>query len=154
MSADELLTYLRQFLPEYMVPSAVVVLDELPRTPNHKVDLNALPAPRPAPDGELGPPSAPSDELERALAAHWGELLRRDQVGTDSDFFRLGGNSLLVMRVLAFVQKTYGVQVPARHLFENPTISALACYIREHTACPVDGPSALVEPAPGTGARI
>ncbi|HEX6969477.1 MAG TPA: phosphopantetheine-binding protein [Micromonosporaceae bacterium] len=127
---EELLRYLRQFLPDYMVPSAIVVLDELPQTPNRKVDVNALPAPRlPATATQSTEP--PRDGLERALAAVWCELLRRDEIGVHDDFFRLGGNSLLVMRVVAQVRKTYGVKVSARDVFEHPTIAALAERIRE-----------------------
>lgn len=131
MLADELIGYLRELLPEYMVPADVVELAALPLTPNHKVDLASLPAPA-APIG--GPESAageaPGDELECDLARQWSRLLRRDSIGPHDDFFRMGGNSLLVMRVIAEVGNRYGVGVPAQYLFENPTVSALAQWVR------------------------
>jgi hypothetical protein len=127
---EELINYLRQLLPEYMVPSAVVTLDALPQTPNHKVDLNALPTVT----VESRADGSPRDDLERDLAGHWGQLLKRDQVGVHNDFFRMGGNSLQVMRVVAHVRKTYGVGVPPGYLFEHPTVAALAVRVREAAA--------------------
>jgi hypothetical protein len=111
-----------------MVPAAVVEVAALPRTPNQKVDLAALPAPARAPVSTIG--GEPRDELERDLAVFWADLLRRDGVGVHDDFFRIGGNSLLVMRVIAHVAKRYGVGVPAQYVFENPTVSALALQLR------------------------
>ncbi|MGC5310387.1 phosphopantetheine-binding protein [Micromonospora zamorensis] len=130
MLDEELISYLRQLLPDYMVPAAVVTLDALPQTPNHKVDLNALPAVT----VESRADGSPRDDLERNLAGFWGQLLNRDQVGIHNDFFRTGGNSLQVMRVIAHVRKTYGVGVPASYLFEQPTVAALAARVREALA--------------------
>ncbi|TNH28069.1 hypothetical protein FHG89_16180 [Micromonospora orduensis] len=113
-----------------MVPSAVVTLDALPQTPNHKVDLNALPAVT----VEARADGSPRDDLERDLTRLWGQLLNRDQVGVHNDFFRIGGNSLQVMRVIAHVRRTYGVRVPASYLFEQPTVAALAARVREAAA--------------------
>lgn len=130
MLEEELIDYLRQLLPEYMVPSAVVTLDALPQTPNRKVDLNALPAVA----VQSGADGSPSDDLERDLVRLWGQLLKRDQVGIHNDFFRMGGNSLQVMRMVAHVRKTYGVGVPPSYLFEHPTVAALAARVREAAA--------------------
>ena len=130
MLEEELINYLRQLLPDYMVPSAIVTLDALPQTPNHKVDLNALPAVT----VESRADGSPRDDLERDLVGLWGQLLNRDQVGVHNDFFRIGGNSLQVMRVIAHVRKTYGVGVPAAYLFEQPTVAALAARVREAAA--------------------
>ncbi len=96
MLETELTTYLRQLLPEYMVPSAIVVLDALPQTPNHKVDLNALPAVTVRSDMD----GAPRDDLERELADLWGQLLNRDDVGIHNDVFQLEATSLHVMRLV------------------------------------------------------
>jgi len=122
----ELMSHLRQLLPEYMVPSAIVVLDALPQTPNHKVDRGALPAVtvRPAMHG------APRDDLERELADLWGQLLKRDDVGIHNDVFQLKANSLHVMRLIAHVRKAYGVGIPAQYVFENPTVATLAAKVR------------------------
>lgn len=122
----ELLSHLRQLLPEYMVPSAIVVLDALPQTPNHKVDLNALPA---VPvRAEMN--GAPRDDLERELAEFWGRLLNQD-VGIHNDVFQLSANSLHVMRLIAHVRKTYGVGISAQQVFEHPTVATLAAKVRE-----------------------
>jgi hypothetical protein len=129
---EELIDYLRQLLPEFMVPSAVVMLDALPQTPNHKVDLRALPAVTVASQAD----GSPRDDLERDLAGLWGRLLKRDQVGIHNDFFQMGGNSLQVMRMVAHVRKTYGVGVPPAYLFEHPTVAALAARVREAAAAP------------------
>jgi acyl carrier protein len=123
----ELMSYLRQLLPEYMVPSAIVVLDTLPQTPNHKVDLNALP-PVPVRSDVDG---APRDELERELADLWGRLLTLDDVGIHNDVFQLNANSLHVMRLIAHLRKTYGVGIPAQYVFEHPTVAMLAERVRD-----------------------
>ena len=127
MLETELMSHLRQLLPEYMVPSAIVVLDALPQTPNHKVDLNALPAVpvRSAADG------APRDDLERELAELWGKLLNRDDVGIHNDVFQLNANSLHVMRLITHLRKSYGVGIPAAHVFEHPTVATLAARVRD-----------------------
>lgn len=127
MLETELLSYLRERLPEYMVPSAIVVLDALPQTPNHKVDVNALPpvTVRPGMNG------APRDDLERALADLWGQLLNRDDVGIHNDVFQLKANSLHVMRLIAHIRKTYGVGIPAQYVFEHPTVATLAERVRD-----------------------
>ncbi|SCL60071.1 AMP-binding enzyme C-terminal domain-containing protein [Micromonospora eburnea] len=130
MLEQELISYLRQLLPEYMVPSAIVVLEALPQTPNHKVDVNALPEVT----VELDMDGAPGDDLERDLAGFWGQILHRDEVGVHNDFFQLGGNSLQAMRVIAHIRKTYGVGVPAQHVFEQPTVAALAARVRDAVA--------------------
>jgi acyl carrier protein len=128
---EELLRYLRERVPEYMVPSAIVLLDELPLTPNRKVDVHALPAPSTVATAPKELADEPGDELESALTAFWCELLHRDRIGVRDDFFRLGGNSLLVMRIIGHVKKGYGIRVPGKYVFENPTVSALARLIRD-----------------------
>ncbi|MCW3815814.1 phosphopantetheine-binding protein [Micromonospora sp. DR5-3] len=141
MLETELISYLREVLPEYMVPSAIVLLERLPLTPNHKVDLNALPpvAIASAMDG------APMDgalcgDLERELADFLGKLLHREDMGIANDFIQLGGNSLHVIRLVAHVREAYGVRLSAQHVFEQPTVSAVASLVRD--AANADGESA------------
>lgn len=129
MLEAELLDYLREYLPDHMIPTAVVELDALPQTPNHKVDVKALPAPKVA-ASSASAEQEPGDDVERELARFWAELLRREAVGRHENVFRLGGNSLLVMRVIAHVRKRYGVAVSARQVFEHPTVAALARQVR------------------------
>ena len=130
--ADDLSARLTGFLaatlPAYMIPFAFVVLPALPRSANGKVDRKALPAPSFA---VAGPERQPADDVERLLAEQFAEVLGVERVGLDEDFFGRGGHSLAAMRLLARVGKTFGVELPARALFEAPTVARLAEKVRE-----------------------
>jgi len=124
-TTDKLSAWLAAQLPEYMVPSAVVLLEALPLTANGKVDRAKLPEP--------GASAAAGDsfvaartETETQLATIWQEVLKREQVGVTDNFLALGGHSLLAIRVLGRISKAFGVRLPLRALFETPTIEALA----------------------------
>ncbi|WP_394836403.1 amino acid adenylation domain-containing protein [Pendulispora rubella] len=122
-SIDELRAWLRERVPEYMVPPTFVVLSSLPRTPNGKVDRRALPAPE-AGDGEGWiPPRTPTEEL---LAGIWADVLGVPRVGVEDSFFDLGGHSLMLTQVLSRIRRVFNVEVPLRALFETPTIAAQA----------------------------
>jgi amino acid adenylation domain-containing protein len=123
--------YLAEALPEYMVPSAFVVLSELPLTPNGKVDRKALPAPgrtRLAVDAEYVPPGTP---VEKALTEIFANLLRVDRVGIFDDFFALGGHSLMATQVVSRVRQGLGVELELRRLFAAPTVASLAACIED-----------------------
>ncbi|MEW5926797.1 MAG: amino acid adenylation domain-containing protein, partial [Gemmatimonadota bacterium] len=122
-SAEELRGWLRDRLPEYMVPAAFVALETLPLTPSGKTDRLALPAPERAEGAET---VAPRTATEEVLAGIWAETLGVDAVGATDDFFALGGHSLLATRVVSRVREALGVEVPLRALFEAPTVEALA----------------------------
>ncbi|MBV6325763.1 hypothetical protein KVP70_33175, partial [Duganella sp. HSC-15S17] len=117
-------TELAQTLSDYMVPSAFMVLDALPQTPNGKLDRKALPAPDGGAYAVRGY-EAPQGETELLLAAIWGELLQREQVGRHDNFFELGGHSLLAVALIERMRRA-GVQTDVRTLFGTPTIAALA----------------------------
>ncbi|MCD0451542.1 amino acid adenylation domain-containing protein [Actinocorallia sp. API 0066] len=121
----ELLAYVREQLPESMVPSVLTVLDALPLTPNGKVDVKGLPKPDPA-ALTTAVYRAPRDERERILTEIFAELLGVPRVGVDDDFFALGGNSLLAMRVTARARTALAVELPVRALFETPTVAGLS----------------------------
>ncbi|WP_437759619.1 amino acid adenylation domain-containing protein [Sorangium sp. So ce1389] len=120
--------FLRERLPETMVPATLVALPALPLTPNGKVDRRALPAPElgRAPEAASREPRTPVEEL---IAGLWAEALRRERVGVDDDFFQLGGHSLLAMQVVTRVRAAFHVELPLRVLFERPTVAALSAWI-------------------------
>jgi amino acid adenylation domain-containing protein len=127
--ARELGAYLKQRLPAYMLPSAFVMLDAMPLTPNGKLDRKALPAPEGRP--EVGAYVAPQTLNEDALAAIWADVLKLDRVGLEDSFFELGGHSLLATRVVARIRDIFEVEVPLRALFEAPTVRLLAERVEE-----------------------
>ncbi|MGA9379930.1 MAG: condensation domain-containing protein, partial [Phormidium sp.] len=121
----QLRQYLKIKLPEYMVPSAFVVLETLPLTSNGKVDYRALPAP----DFQIGLQDnyvAPRTPVEEILARLWEQVLKLNQVGIHDNFFELGGHSLLATQVISRSQEALGISLPLRSLFESPTIAQLS----------------------------
>ena len=128
-SAGELRGFLREKLPEYMIPSAFVTLDCFPLTPNGKVDRRALPKPdlQSNPAGFVPPASA----TEKTLANIWGEVLRIKQVGRHDNFFELGGHSLLVVQVIGEISRVLKVNMTIAEVFLNPTVQQLAKVIAE-----------------------
>jgi len=132
-SAAPLRQYLMERLPEAMVPSAIVELDELPRTLNGKVDrktLRSLDLQQLTPE-EKGGSLTPIEEI---VAGIWCEVLRLSEIGRSGNFFNLGGHSLLVTQVLARVREYLGVELPIRSLFEAPTLVQFARVIEEHVS--------------------
>jgi amino acid adenylation domain-containing protein len=117
---------LRRVLPDHMLPSAFVSLPDLPRTPNGKLDRAALPSPDALDGAPLAPFAPPRDAREEAIARVWRDLLERDRVGIDDDFFEVGGHSLLATQVAARLADAFEREIPLRLLFDAPTIRELA----------------------------
>jgi len=129
---DELRRYLREQLPEYMMPSTVVMLDKLPLTPHGKVDRNALPAPESA--GKLSEQSGaalPRTPHEELVANVWESVLNVGAIGRDDNFFELGGHSLLATQVVSRMREVFQIDLPLRTLFEQPTVVAFAASVGE-----------------------
>jgi acyl-coenzyme A synthetase/AMP-(fatty) acid ligase/aryl carrier-like protein len=131
--AAGLRAWMRERLPEHMVPAAWVVLEAFPLTPSGKVDRAALPAPEAASGAGYAAPRTP---VEEALVRIWEEVLRRAPVGVHDDFFALGGHSLLVMQVVSRVRASLGAELPVAALFERPTVAELAPALAEHSGQP------------------
>jgi amino acid adenylation domain-containing protein len=144
-ASTEVAAFLRDSLPEYMVPSAFVLLTAFPLTPNGKIDRAALPEPEFGRAALRTPYRAPGDALEEAIAGVFGGLLGVDEVGVDDDFFVLGGHSLLATQVTTRLRSVLGVELPLRELFERPTVAGLADRLRERGAEPMTG-TARAEP--------
>jgi len=118
-------------LPDYMIPSAFVVLDSLPLTPAGKVDRLGLPAPSRARPELDSPRVAPRTPVEATLCAIWGDVLGLDEVGIHDHFLELGGNSLLASQVVSRIIETLHLNLPLRALFEAPTVVGVAAAIAE-----------------------
>ncbi len=128
-TANELRYFLKDKLPDYMVPSAFVILDQLPLTPNGKVDLRALPVPEITRLDVEANYVAPQTEIEHLIAAVWQEKLQIEQVGIYDNFFELGGHSLLLVQIYSKLQEIFPQKLSITNLFQYPTISLLAKYL-------------------------
>ncbi|WP_334838648.1 amino acid adenylation domain-containing protein, partial [Nostoc sp.] len=125
LTISELRSDLKEKLPDYMVPSAVVILESLPLTPNGKVNRRALPAPELS-NELLEKYVAPRTPIEEMLALLWTQVLKVELVGRHDNFFELGGHSLLATQLISRVRNSLKVELPLRSLFAAPTIAELA----------------------------
>lgn len=123
INQSELRSVLTKLLPGYMIPQEFMVLDSLPLTDRGKLDCTQLPFPEPLTPGQFIPPSNPS---EAALAQIWATLLKCDRVSMNDNFFDLGGDSLLAVRLLTQINQQFQQQLPVSTLFLNPTLKGLA----------------------------
>jgi amino acid adenylation domain-containing protein len=138
LDVGELRASLREKLPEYMIPAAVVVLDDLPLTPNGKVDRRALPAPEEARQDAERPIVAPRNEVERRLAAVWAAVLKLDRVSVHDNFFELGGDSIVSLQIVARARQA-GLELTPKHVFQRQTIAELAAAVGEVTDARAQG---------------
>ncbi|HYG61663.1 MAG TPA: amino acid adenylation domain-containing protein, partial [Thermoanaerobaculia bacterium] len=146
----ELRRALQAELPEYMIPSSILLLDSLPLTSNGKVDRNALPAPeilRSVPGGYV-PPRTPTEEV---ISQIWAELLGIERVGATDHFFELGGHSLLATQVVSRLRSVYSIEMPVRDLFAAPVLADLAARIEEARRAGAAPSAPPLVPAPRQG---
>lgn len=125
-SVSKLRDHLKETLPEYMVPSAFVMLERFPITPNGKVDRRALPAPEYSRPDIEETYVAPQTPVEQSVAEIWADVLGVERVGVNDNFFELGGHSLLAVKLFIRIRKWSGIDLPLATLFKSPTVRALA----------------------------
>lgn len=125
-SSEDLVRFLRERVPDYMVPSAFVRLEEFPLTPNGKIDRAALPSPEDTSAGSSGEFVAPSTAVERDVAAILAPLLGLEHVSVEANFFLLGGHSLLGTQLIARLRDRFDIELSLKALFEAPTVAAIA----------------------------
>ena len=124
-STSDLRSFLKEKLPDYMVPSAFIIMDELPLMPNGKVDRKGLP--KPDKMHTVGQEFvAPRSETEIRVANIWQEMLKMERVGINDDFFELGGHSLLLTKIMSRINGMFGTQLSLRRFFEVRTVEGLA----------------------------
>jgi acyl carrier protein len=130
LSPADMREFIRGKVPSYMVPAHFVMIDDFPLTPNGKIDLRRLPAP----DGTFSKTQIyipPSNDDEKALAEVWQEVLGVRQVGMNDDFFEIGADSLSATRAFARINRSLGIRLSLRCIFENTTVAKLAAVIRK-----------------------
>ncbi len=127
LNVTELRQFLKAKLPEYMIPSAFVILESLPLTPNGKTDYRALPSPEFQSQAQY---IAPRNPIEEILSSIWAKVLKVSQVGIHDNFFELGGHSLLATQLISRIREAFQVEMPLRELFVAPTIAELSQEIK------------------------
>jgi len=133
LTVDELQRFVQEKLPLYMVPSAFVMLEQLPLTVNGKVDNRALPAPDQSRPNMSVSFVSPRNAAEEIVADIWRQVLHREQVGVLDNFFALGGHSLLAMQIISRIGNAFQIErLPLRNLFEAPTVAGLVEVVANH----------------------
>jgi acyl carrier protein len=124
-------SFIAEKLPENMVPSAFVVMDEFPLTPNGKVDRKALPAPDSVRPDLKDAYVAPRTPLEEVMVEIWTSVLGIDEVGVDDNFFELGGHSLLATQIISRLRDVFHVELPLTTIFQAPKISEIVKFVEK-----------------------
>jgi len=162
-TTSELQRFLKEKLPNYMVPSAFVMLSALPLTPNGKIDRRALPAPDISSPTKESSFISPRDTLEQQLVQIWEDVLDTHPIGVRDNFFDLGGHSLLALRLVAQIQQQFGKNLPLATLFRGSTIEQLADILRKQADSLSRSPLVAIQPSgskrpffclPGAGGNV
>ena len=127
----ELRSYIKQMLPEYMTPSVFVIMDEMPLTPNGKIDRRALPDPEVSRSEEREENTEPRNPVEEIVAGIFEEVLKVGRVGREDNFFEIGGHSLLATQVVSRIREVFEVEIGVRNIFERATVAGLAADLGE-----------------------
>jgi thioesterase domain-containing protein/acyl carrier protein len=151
IALDSLKAFATGRLPEYMVPAFYVSLQGFPLTPSGKIDLRGLPAAHGGAEAEEPCPVPPRSDVEKRMMEIWLQLLERETLGIRDSFFDLGGHSLLAVRLIARVERMFGVQLPVSVLFDYPTVEALSRAVEERN--PRLSRSTVVRLQKGEGGR-
>ena len=125
---SEVVSYLRENLPEYMIPASIISLPQFPMLSNGKIDRKALPAPENIVSSSVVV-SQPSSQTEADVLDIWKETLNLSSIGMNDNFFNIGGNSILLIQIATKVQKKYNIELEVVKLFEYPTISTFASFL-------------------------
>lgn len=137
VEAGAVMSHVRERLPDFMIPSAIVVMAEFPMTPNRKIDRNNLPDPQ----GEVQEHyEAPRDSLELQVAEAFAEVLNRPRVGLRENFFEMGGHSLMILNLVSAIRERLDVDLPVPILFQANTVEMVAAFIRDSGAGFATGP--------------
>ncbi|MBW4602159.1 MAG: amino acid adenylation domain-containing protein [Calothrix sp. FI2-JRJ7] len=131
LSINEIRNFLKEQLPEYMVPSTFVLLDALPLTPNGKVDRRALPVPEKERPELTAIYQAPLSKIEKTIAKVWQQVLQLENIGVNDNFFDLGGNSLLMLQVNSKLREILQQDISVVTMFQNPSIKLLSQYLSQ-----------------------
>jgi len=152
-TAEELRYFLKEKLPDHLIPSAFVTLEGIPLTTNGKIDRKALPPPDKTNHRNFVPPRNP---IEHALARLWSEVLGVEQIGVHDNFFELGGHSLLGIQLLSRVQDSFQIELPLVLMFEAPTVANLAEELAKHEEIPgqVERVAAILQEVEGMDATV
>jgi len=149
VAIEDLRRFLKQKLPEYMMPAALLTLESMPLMPNGKIDRKALPASAPTRREVEKTFVAPRDALEAELIGLWEEVLNVRPIGVTDNFFELGGHSLTAVRLFGLIENRLGKRLPLAAVFQGATIEHLATIFRAHVES--GGPSCLVAIQPNGG---
>jgi acyl carrier protein len=151
VAVEALRDYLKEQLPDYMVPAAIVLLPKLPLNANGKIDRQALPEPEAA--AAASAYVKPATPTEEAVAAIWEEVFKRERIGAQENFFDSGGHSLLATQVVSRVRQRFEVEVAMRVLFERPTVRGFAEAIDEALATGAKSDEPKLVPVPRAAYR-
>ncbi len=146
LSGSDYKQQLKQELPHYMVPAHLVLLKTIPLTKNGKLDVQALPKPQTLTATDAIDNDQYRDEYEQQLAAIWCRVLRKSRIGPTDNFFDLGGDSLIAVKIITQIRQTFSINLPIRELFLNPTISEFTKIIKHANSTPMKKVFTLKKP--------